>query len=462
MVIMMIKNVPMNPVPHDIIADIDPSAMTLYRSTNTKKNSLPKMDTQRLKSLELADFDKFIMLLLATVSIVSNPQIKDILTCVPTATSPIGFEGMMSDLMGRYGVAFNIKNVVGRLHNKDAAYKAMNRLARKGIVRTVQHGGNVRIRAELAGKGLETGWMLTKLGAAALLALTIKQGLPVVRDDEGKVIQNPNLTVADIKFNANGNTIGLDTQIHDLGVSAYLTGLMVCAAYYCNRNPKPINVDVCQVVGDGHDWEVNGTKMSRPDLSVVVFIRSMFIPLFLEWNNRTTPATIKKKANAHMRLMIEGTNAWQAGRPWLILTCPTEGKNGKVVKSCEKAIRDAARERGLLNTRTYDAMDYAAIAVVTHTDLGALSPYGAVYRIFDYKSGKLTDEKFTLASLKRASKSVEVPVEVEPSHKEPTPDKSCPREWWELKRGASAPLVGYVDAGGSSAALIGYVPEEVA
>jgi len=438
----MMKNIPMNPVPHDLIAEIDPSAMTLNRSHIAKKSSLPKMDAARLKALKLSDADKFVMLLLATVNIVSNPQIKAILTAVPTPQSPVGFEGMTSDLMVRYGVAFNIKKALGRLHNPMSAYMFMNRLARKGIVRTVLAAGNVRVRAELAGKGVGTGWVLTALGAAAILELT----------------NNEDLTVDDIKFNAHETQIGLDTQIHDLGVSAYLTGLMVGASHYCNRQ-KPITVDVCQVVGDGRDFEVNGTKMSRPDLSVVVFIKSVFIPLFLEWNTfRSSKATIQKKANAHMRLMIEGTNAWKSGRPWLILSCPSEGK----VKSYETAIRAAARERGLLQARTYDPMDYAAIALVTHKDLGLLSPYGAVYRVFDYTTGKLTSDKYTLVSLKRASKSAEVLADTEPADKEPVPDKSCPKEWWELKRGASAPLVGYVDAGGASAGLIGYVPEEVA
>lgn len=458
----MIDNIKMNPVPHEMIADFDPSAMTLYRSTQNAKASLPKMDAARLKALRLNDFDKFVMLLLAAVHMVSNAQMKAILTAVPSPESPVGFEGMASDLMERFGVAFNIHKAIGHLHNKDAAYQALNRLAHRGLVRTILQGRNVRVRTELAGLGVTAGWGLTPLGAAVILFLTNKSGLPVVRDAEGKVVSNPNLTVDDLKFVVHESKVGLDRQVHDLGVSAYLTGLMVGASYYCNREKKPLAVDVCQVIGDGRDFDINGTKMSRPDLSVVVFIRSVFIPLLLEWDTQhTTDKKVTEKANAHMRLMVEGTQDWKAGKPWLVFACP-ESK----VKNHERAIRLAAKNRGLLEARTYDPMDTAGIVVCSHEDLGGLSPYGAIYRVFDYKTGKLSEDKFTLVSLKRARKGAEVPASVEPTHGEPVGEKSCPREWWQMKKGASSALVGYRDTNihidGSSALLVGYIPEGVA
>lgn len=436
----MIKNVPMPSVPSELIADFDPSALTLNRSKRSRKSSLPKVDEARLKALRLNDFEKFVMVLLAAVNLVSNTQMKAILTCVPAPSSPVGFEGAMSDLMERFGVAFNIKKAVGGLHNKDAAYQAMNRLAHKGLVRALLQGQNVRVRAELAGKGVEVGWALTPLGAAVLLALTIKQGLPLVTDDEGNVIHNPNLTLDNIKFAAHESQIGLETQVHDLGVSAYLTGLFVGASHFCNRDNKPITVDVCQIVGDGKDYDINGTKISRPDLAAVVFIKSVFIPLFVEWNtSRSTQDLIRKKSEAHIRLMTEGNNKWLSGRPWLIHTCPTEDK----VKGYETAIRTAARNRGMLNpySSDYDPTDWAGIAVCVHEDIGKHSPYGAIYRVFDYKTGKLTDEKFTLVSLYRTK--VVRPVDEEPKVEEPTPQNSAPSEWWKMKKGATTALVGY-------------------
>jgi len=142
-----------------------------------------------------------------------------------------------------------------------------------------------------------------------------------------------------------------------------------------------------------------------------------------------------------MRLMTEGTNKWLSGRPWLIHTCPTEEK----VKGYETAIRTAARNRGMLNiySEDYDPMDWAGIAVCVHEDLGKHSPYGAIYRVFDYKSGKLSDEKFTLLSLYRTK--VNRPAVEEPTVEEPVPAKSVPPEWAQMKRGASTALVGYRD-----------------
>jgi len=470
----MITNVKMSPVPSELIAEFDPSALTVRKSHTTKKSALLKVDAARLKALKLKDFDRFIMLLLAAVGMMSNTQMKALLTCVPSPSSPIGFEGMMSNLQTRFGIALNIRKAIGRIHNPDAAYLALRRLAKKGLVRTVLQGQNVAVRTELAGRGVEVGWMLTPLGAAVLLELTIR-----------KKTEHP-LTVEDIKFCVHESRVGLDTQTHNLGVASFLTGLCVGAAYYNNREVKPIQVDVTQVIGDGKDFEIDDVKVFRPDLSVVAFIKSVNISLFLEWEtDKSTATTAEKKCKAYMRLVINApAGSWSAGRPWLVFVIPSAGR----AKGYQTAIHKAAEFVGLMNAQTYDAMDFARVAVCTYEDLGQSSPYGAIYRIFDYDTGKLSDEKFTLVSLhanaknERSSTRECVPpaVPVRPSREElivgmyNTVDEEGRRPSYaaiakevgvrperisqiiKKHQGASAPLIGHIEESCASSPLIGY------
>ena len=445
----MVKNVKMPAVPNELIASFNPSALSLGRSHKTKRDVLPKVDAVRMKSLKVRDFDRFVMLLLATVGMVSNSQMKALLTCVPAGKdSPIGFEGMTSDLMTRFGVTFDMRRAIGQLHNPDAAYMALRRMAKKGLARTVLQGQNVQVQTDLAGRGVEVAWVLTPLGAAVLLRLTTKK----------------ELTVDDLRFNIHDNRVALITQAHDLGVSSFLTGLCVGAAYYSNRE-KPIRVDVVRVVGDGKDFVMNGKKF-RPDLSVVLFIQKVFVPLFIEWNNdNTTNQNITDKTVRFQRLMLDApAEAWSAGRPWLIFTSPTEGR----VESHEKAIREAAKRTGLLAASTYDPMDWAGIAVCTFEDLGRFSPYGAIYRLFDYSTGKLTGDKYTLVSLHRsevAAAPAEEPRNALPPQwtkvveavREEADNGANPPEWTKSRRGAAAPLIGHIEDEAASAPLVGYI-----
>jgi hypothetical protein len=380
------------------------------------------MTTERLKSIRVRDFDKGVMLLLATVGMMSNSQMKAVLTAVPDKNSPTGFEGLLSNLGERYGIALNARKCFGGLHSESAAYMKLRTSAQKGLVRTIQQGGTARVQATLAGGGVEVGWALTKLGAAVILALTI-------RDD---------LTVDDIRFWASDHDVALTSQIHDIGVSSFLAGLMVGAAYYNNRQTNPIHIDVCQAVGDGHDFVVNGRKF-RPDLSCVTFIKSVFVPLFLEWDTgRTSDSSITDKCQRYMRLMLDAPQgSWTAGRPWLVMATPNDTR----VRHHEKAIQKAAKSVGLTTAQSYDPMDWCGIAVCSHKDLGQSSPYGAIYRIFDYKTGKLSDDKFTLVSLYR-TKVERVTVE-EPVAEGTVPVRTVPPEWAQMKKGATTALVGY-------------------
>ena len=433
------KNMKMLPVPSELLAGFDPSAMTLNRSHKTKSAVLPKVTAAQLKTLKMTDPELFVMLLLATVGMVSVPQMRALLTAVPSPTSPTGFGGMMSEFQRRFGVTFDPHKAVGHLHNEDAAINFMYRLAKKNLVRTVLQGGNVRVRAELAGRGVEVAFMLTNFGAAVLLRLS-------TRDD---------LTVQDIKFCVHDSKIGLDTQTHDLGVSAYLTGLCVASAHYSNRAEKPTIHDVVQVIGDGHDFEVHGVKVFRPDLSVVQFISRVHIPLYLEWNtDNSTTVTIAKKVKAYLQLMLNNTEPWAYGRPWLVFATPTEGQ----LPRYQKAVREAVEFSGLMNASTYNPLEFAGIAVCTYEDLGRRSAVGSVYRVFDFNARKFTDEKFSLVSLckenytKNADKPVEEPKALPPQWNkvieavgEEVANGANPPEWTKDRKGAASRLIGHFE-----------------
>jgi len=433
----MTTNIKMLPVPPELIADFDPSALTVRRSHKSKKDALLVVDDARLEALNIDDFDRFLMVLLAAVKMASGTQMRALLTCVPTTTAPIGFEGFVNDLAERFGITLNVREAVGRIHNKDAAYNALLRVMKKGLIRTILQGQNVQVRSELAGCGVEVAWMLTPLGASVLLKMTT----------------NESLTYEDIKYCTHESQIGLDTQTHDLGVSAFLTGLCVGSAYYNNRDNgdyyqteprEPINVGISQVVGDGHDWEAEGRKF-RPDLTAVVFIHKVLVALFLEWNTeRTSTQNVEKKTATYMRLMLDTTDPkLTANRPWLLFACPTEGR----VKGYETAIRNAARFIGFLSASTYDPMGIAKVAVCTFEDLGRLSPYGSIYRVFDYQSGKFGDDKVTLVSLHNKKREKRPVIQPEDSEKAVIAYETV------SVKSAGAPFVGHAQLAGASAPI---------
>lgn len=416
------KNIRVPEPPKEVLASIDPSLVRYNRDKRTKRESLPKMDTARLKQLRLRDFDKAVLVLLSTVGMMSTSQLKALLTCVPDETSPIGFEGVLGNLMERYGVAFNTRKVFGGLHSDQAAYLKLYSAAKKGLIRTVMQGGTAAVQTELKGGGVEVVWMVTPLGAAALLQLSIKE----------------DLTVDDIRFCVSDTKVALVSQIHDLGVSSYLTALMVGSAWYNNRE-NPVLVDIVQAVGDGHDFISNGKKF-RPDLSVVTFFKSVFIPTMVEWDTgRTSKQNVEDKAERFMRLLLNASvDSWSAGRPWLVF-CTTSNAKAKVH---ETSIRNAAKRVGLMH-KDY-AQDWAGIVVCTHSDIGAHSPFGSIYRVFDYETGKLSEEKFSLVSLYRTKVSRPT-VESPRVDAESVPARTLPPEWAQMKKGASTALVGYRD-----------------
>lgn len=418
------KNISIQEPPRELLATIDPSLIKYARDKKTKREALPHVDTATIKKLRLRDFDKALMVLLATVGMMTTSQLRALLTCVPSEEAPIGFEGMLSDLMERYGVAFNSRKVFGGLHSDQAAYLKMRSCAQKGLVRTVMQGGTAAVQTELKGGGVEVVWMLTPLGAAAILNLSIKD----------------NLSVDDIRFCIHDTKVALVSQIHDIGVSAYLTALCVGSSWYNNREEKPIQVDICQVVGDGHDFTTNGKKF-RPDLSVVTFIKSVFIPTMIEWDTgRTSRDSIEDKAFRFQQLMLNATDgSWSAGRPWLVFATTSDAK----AKVHETAIRNAARKAGLMN-KDY-ASDWAGIVITTHKDIGQHSPYGAIYRVFDYETGKFGSDKYTLVSLYRAKRETLPVVDESGTAEAPVPEHTMPPEWVTMKKGASTALVGYRD-----------------
>ena len=390
------KNIKMRAVPEDKIAGFDPSAMKLNRSHKTKTDALRKVTPAQIKALKLKDNELFVMLLLASVGMVSHAQIKALMTIVPEGATRTGFDGMMSEFQRRFGITFDPRKAVGTQHSEDTTSNFIWRMAsKKNLVKTVLQGGNVHVSSELAGQGVEVAVMLTNFGASVLLALTTRK----------------DLTVSDIKFCVHNSRIGLDTQIHDLGASSFLTGICVASALNTHHETNPIICDVVQTIGDGKNFEVNGVTVFRPDLSIIQFIQSVHIPFYLEWNTeKSSSKSVIKKTKAYLQLMMNTTEKWAYGRPWLIFAI----RSGESIGLYQKAIREGVDFTGLLNARTYNPLEWAGIAVATYGDLGALSPIGGVYRVFDFKTSKLSDEKFTLVSLCQknylaAEKVVETP-----------------------------------------------------